>query len=49
MNLKIDPKAQALIFDIDGTLADTMPLHYQAWQEIARRHKYIYPSGRIIL
>ncbi len=24
---------QALIFDCDGTLADTMPLHYQTWCE----------------
>src|SRR5580700_9134942 len=25
------------IFDLDGTLADTMPLHYEAWNE-AMRH-----------
>ncbi len=24
---------RAAIFDCDGTLADTMPLHYRAWQE----------------
>lgn len=24
----------ALIFDLDGTLADTMPAHYRAWQEV---------------
>ncbi|HEX4143544.1 MAG TPA: beta-phosphoglucomutase family hydrolase [Pirellulales bacterium] len=23
----------AIIFDCDGTLADTMPVHYEAWQE----------------
>jgi beta-phosphoglucomutase-like phosphatase (HAD superfamily) len=27
---------KALIFDCDGTLADTMPLHYLAWQEALR-------------
>ena len=26
-------KAKGLIFDCDGTLADTMPLHWQAWHE----------------
>jgi HAD superfamily hydrolase (TIGR01509 family) len=26
----------AFIFDCDGTLADTMPLHYEAWQECLR-------------
>ncbi len=25
---------RALIFDCDGTLADTMPIHYQAWSRI---------------
>ena len=29
----IAPGAKALIFDLDGTLADTMPWHYQAWQK----------------
>jgi beta-phosphoglucomutase family hydrolase len=28
-----------LIFDFDGTLVDSMPLHWQAWQAIIRRHK----------
>jgi HAD superfamily hydrolase (TIGR01509 family) len=32
MTLQIPPgEFQAYIFDCDGTLADTMPLHYQAW------------------
>ncbi len=26
-------ESKALIFDCDGTLADTMPLHWEAWQE----------------
>ena len=29
---------RGLIFDCDGTLADTMPLHWSAWQAIALRH-----------
>ena len=31
-------KPLALIFDCDGTLADTMPLHWQAWQAVLQRH-----------
>jgi beta-phosphoglucomutase family hydrolase len=31
----LDPKAKGLIFDLDGTLADTMPTHYEAWVEVA--------------
>jgi beta-phosphoglucomutase family hydrolase len=29
----LEPHIQGLIFDCDGTLADTMPLHYLAWQQ----------------
>ena len=32
------PHPQAILFDCDGTLADTMPLHWRAWEAIARRH-----------
>ncbi len=30
---KLESHIQALIFDCDGTLADTMPLHYLAWRQ----------------
>ncbi|MDO8929914.1 MAG: HAD family phosphatase [Bacteroidota bacterium] len=36
-DLKINPKAKALIFDLDGTLADTMPIHYTAWKNAAAK------------
>jgi beta-phosphoglucomutase family hydrolase len=32
--LSVDPRARALIFDLDGTLVDSMPLHYEAWREV---------------
>ena len=35
-----------LIFDCDGTLADTMPLHWKAWQTILRRHRLHLPEER---
>lgn len=37
-NLKVNPKAKGLIFDLDGTLADTMPIHYIAWKNAAARY-----------
>lgn len=37
---------QGLIFDCDGTLADTMPLHWRAWQVIAARHRLHLPEDR---
>jgi beta-phosphoglucomutase family hydrolase len=39
-------KIQGLIFDFDGTLADTMPLHWQAWQIITARHGIHFPEER---
>jgi beta-phosphoglucomutase family hydrolase len=37
---------KGLIFDCDGTLADTMPLHWRAWQVIAARHRIQLPEDR---
>ncbi len=39
-------RPQALIFDCDGTLADTMPLHWRAWQEVSRRYGLDFPEER---
>jgi beta-phosphoglucomutase-like phosphatase (HAD superfamily) len=30
---------RGLIFDCDGTLADSMPLHWQAWQQVLDQHR----------
>jgi beta-phosphoglucomutase-like phosphatase (HAD superfamily) len=35
-----------LIFDCDGTLADTMPLHWRAWQVIAARYNIRFSEDR---
>ncbi|HUS86750.1 MAG TPA: HAD-IA family hydrolase [Bacteroidales bacterium] len=34
------PGTRALIFDLDGTLADTMPFHMKAWQTTCREHGF---------
>jgi beta-phosphoglucomutase family hydrolase len=36
-NYDISPGVKGLIFDLDGTLADTMPWHYRAWQKACAR------------
>lgn len=36
--LDVHPNAKALIFDLDGTLADTMPVHYRAYQSILQAY-----------
>jgi beta-phosphoglucomutase family hydrolase len=37
---------RGLIFDCDGTLADTMPLHWRAWQMVTQRHNLHFPEDR---
>jgi beta-phosphoglucomutase family hydrolase len=44
MKAHFEPKG--LIFDCDGTLADTMPLHWHAWQIITQRHSLHFPEDR---
>ena len=37
---------KGIIFDCDGTLADTMPLHWRAWQTITKRYNLHFPEDR---
>jgi len=38
LNWTLPAGYRGLIFDCDGTLVDSMPLHYQAWVTVLRRH-----------
>lgn len=40
MKLAVDPRARGLIFDIDGTLADTEAVHIAAWRQVLRPGGY---------
>jgi HAD superfamily hydrolase (TIGR01509 family) len=37
---------KGLIFDCDGTLADTMPLHWRAWNAVTTQHNIFLPEER---
>ncbi len=37
-------KFEALLFDLDGTIANSLPLHYEAWQEALRPHGASMPE-----
>ena len=37
---------KGLIFDCDGTLADTMPLHWRAWNVVTGKHQLNFPEER---
>lgn len=36
--LEVLPGVEGLIFDLDGTIADTMPIHFIAWRNAAARY-----------
>ncbi len=38
MKYDIKPGIKGLIFDLDGTLANSMPLHFKAWQKTLARY-----------
>lgn len=42
MKIEIDKKAKGLIFDLDGTVVDSMPVHFIAWKLTAREHGFEY-------
>lgn len=58
MKYDIKPGIKGLIFDLDGTLADTMPLHFKCWQTACKKYgaeidnsflrKYSGSPGRVI-
>lgn len=37
---------KGIVFDCDGTLADTMPLHWKAWNAITAKHGLHFPEER---
>jgi beta-phosphoglucomutase family hydrolase len=38
MRYDIKPGVKGLIFDLDGTLADTMPYHFEGWQLACKKY-----------
>src|ERR1700691_3827598 len=37
---------RGIIFDCDGTLADTMPLHWKVWNDVTTRYQLHFPEDR---
>ena len=42
---EISPHIRGLVFDCDGTIADTMPLHYEAWLAAFGEHGHDFPEA----
>ncbi len=43
--IEIPPHIRGLVFDCDGTIADTMPLHYRAWEQAVGEHGAELPEA----
>ncbi len=44
MNWTCPPDCRGLIFDCDGTVVDSMPAHYEAWQFTLSRYGITFPE-----
>jgi beta-phosphoglucomutase-like phosphatase (HAD superfamily) len=42
MGLQVNPKARALIFDLDGTLSDSLPVHMATWNKLGSSIGFIF-------
>jgi beta-phosphoglucomutase family hydrolase len=42
---EVPPDIRGLVFDCDGTIADTMPLHYEAWVAALSEHAVEFPEA----
>ena len=44
MGLKVHPDAKALIFDLDGTLSDSLPVHVETWNRIGEKYGFKFDT-----
>ena len=42
MGLQVDPKAKGLIFDLDGTLSDSLPVHLATWNKLGSSIGFVF-------
>jgi len=46
--IKVFENIKALIFDCDGTLVDSIPLHFEAWEKTFITHRRSYPHEFLV-
>lgn len=40
MGIKVHPDAKGLIFDLDGTLSDSLPVHLETWNRLGEKYDF---------
>ena len=40
MTIKVHPEAKGLIFDLDGTISDSLPIHVATWNQIGDKYGF---------
>lgn len=48
MKITINNNSKGLIFDLDGTLADSMPIHFKAWKLTAIENGFDYTEKQFL-
>ncbi len=48
MKIEINKNTKGLIFDMDGTLADSMPIHFKAWKLTAIENGFEYTEKQFL-
>ena len=44
MKIKVSTKAKGLIFDLDGTLSDSLPIHIATWKKIGEKYGFTFDT-----
>ncbi|MCK5731002.1 MAG: HAD-IA family hydrolase [Draconibacterium sp.] len=44
MAITVHPNAKALIFDLDGTLSDSLPVHVETWNTIGEKYGFVFDT-----
>ncbi len=42
MTIKVHAEAKALIFDLDGTLSDSLPVHLVTWNKLGEKYNFTF-------
>ncbi len=45
MEMQVSPRAKALIFDLDGTLSDSLPVHISTWNSLGETFGFIFENN----